>query len=121
MPIRRLFGGTKTPRAADVSRRPPTWTSPASGFSRPATGRRVVVLPQPLGPSSVTSEPAGTSKSIASTAGVLPNALESPVTQMSFMVATRAASSLRSLSAPAALAPGGTGREPGDVVLHEEE
>src|SRR5437773_1045188 len=85
MPIRRLSGGTNTPCAVDVNTRSPTRTSPASGFSRPATSRSVVVLPQPLGPSNVTSEPAGTSKSIASTAGVLPKALERPVTQMFFM------------------------------------
>src|SRR6266700_7344911 len=85
MPIRRLSGGTNTPCAVDVNTRSPTRTSPASGFSRPAMSRSVVVLPQPLGPSNVTSEPAGTSKSIESTAGVLPKALERPVTQMSFM------------------------------------
>src|SRR5438874_2321335 len=68
MPIRRFSGGTNTPRDADVSSRPPTWTSPASGRSRPAMSRSVVVLPQPLGPSSVTSEPAATSKSMAAAA-----------------------------------------------------
>src|SRR3954468_3046408 len=41
---------------------PPTLISPARGFSRPAIERSVVVLPQPLGPSSVKSFPAGTSK-----------------------------------------------------------
>ena len=38
---------------------------PRSGVSRPATQRSVVVLPQPLGPSSVKKPPSGTSKSIA--------------------------------------------------------
>src|SRR3954471_14950279 len=41
---------------------PPTLISPARGFSRPAIERSVVVLPQPEGPSSVKSFPAGTSK-----------------------------------------------------------
>src|ERR1700712_717629 len=34
---------------------------PPTGFSRPAIERSVVVLPQPLGPSSVNSLPSGTS------------------------------------------------------------
>src|SRR5215510_4139818 len=41
---------------------PPTLISPERGFSSPAIERSVVVLPQPLGPSSVKSLPAGTSK-----------------------------------------------------------
>src|SRR5256886_16170254 len=40
---------------------PPTLISPERGFSSPAIERRVVVLPQPLGPSSVNSFPSGTS------------------------------------------------------------
>src|SRR5437867_2721179 len=40
---------------------PPTLISPERGFSSPAIERKVVVLPQPLGPSSVNSFPAGTS------------------------------------------------------------
>src|SRR5262249_22007872 len=41
--------------------RPPTSISPEVGFSRPAIERKVVVLPQPEGPSSVNSLPSGTS------------------------------------------------------------
>src|SRR5580765_3791903 len=41
---------------------PPTLISPERGRSRPAIERSVVVLPQPLGPRSVKSFPAGTSK-----------------------------------------------------------
>src|SRR5687767_13760989 len=41
---------------------PPTLISPERGFSRPAIERKVVVLPQPLGPSRVKSFPCGTSK-----------------------------------------------------------
>src|SRR5687767_15436434 len=42
--------------------RSPTVISPERGRSRPAMERSVVVLPQPLGPSSVNSLPCGTSK-----------------------------------------------------------
>ena len=42
---------------------------PAVGCSRPATQRKVVVLPQPEGPSSTTISPAGTAKLTPSTAG----------------------------------------------------
>ena len=55
--------------------------------------RSVVVLPQPLGPSRVTSDPAATSKSTWSTAGAVPKAFASPTTRMSF---TRSPSSGRS-------------------------
>src|SRR5688572_9716450 len=41
---------------------PPTVISPDFGRSSPAIERNVVVLPQPLGPSSVKSLPCGTSK-----------------------------------------------------------
>src|SRR4051812_20049596 len=41
---------------------PPTLISPERGRSRPAMERKVVVLPQPLGPRSVNSFPGGTSK-----------------------------------------------------------
>src|SRR5262245_26882652 len=49
---------------------PPTLISPARGLSNPAIERRVVVLPQPLGPSSVKSLPAGTSKVTSSAARI---------------------------------------------------
>src|ERR671919_1240137 len=62
MPRPRRFGGTNTPRTEEKITEPPTTISPARGRSRPAIERRVVVLPQPLGPSSVKSLPGGTSK-----------------------------------------------------------
>src|SRR5258707_862541 len=62
MPSPRWFGGTKTPLPAEYTPSPPTTISPCCGRSRPAIERSVVVLPQPLGPSSVNSLPAGTSK-----------------------------------------------------------
>src|SRR5438034_2301526 len=51
---------------------------PASGCSKPATSRRVVVLPQPDGPSRQKNSPPGTSRSIPSTATTSPNRLTSP-------------------------------------------
>src|SRR5687767_13393333 len=50
---------------------PPTVISPARGRSRPAIERSVVVLPQPLGPSSVKSLPCGTSKLTSCAAGMV--------------------------------------------------
>ena len=46
--------------------------SPAVGFSRPAMARKVVVLPQPEGPSSVSCSPGRTAKLTPRTAGTLP-------------------------------------------------
>src|SRR4249920_2718673 len=50
---------------------------PASGTRKPATIFNVVVLPQPLGPSSVTNSPGATVRSIASTAVSAPKRLVS--------------------------------------------
>ena len=44
--------------------------SPSEGGVKPATIMSVVVLPEPLGPRSVTNSPLPTSRSIASTAVV---------------------------------------------------
>ena len=57
MPRLRWFGGTKSRRGAEATTRSRRVISPASGRSRPATSRRVVVLPQPLGPSRVKTSP----------------------------------------------------------------
>src|SRR5258708_4598279 len=61
MPKLRRLAATKTLRAEDYTTRSATLISPARGRSRPAIERRVVVLPQPLGPSRVNSFPSGTS------------------------------------------------------------
>src|SRR5882724_636675 len=61
MPKPRRLGATKTPFVEEYTTRSATLISPARGRSRPAIERRVVVLPQPLGPSSVNSFPSGTS------------------------------------------------------------
>src|SRR3954447_15443376 len=79
--MRRLFGGSSTFRAASKTTRSPISMVPPVGSSSPAMHRSDVVLPQPLGPSSVTSEPFGTSKSTPSTARTPPgNSLTSPRT-----------------------------------------
>src|SRR6202795_4124701 len=78
MPRLRLFGGTKSRRGADATRRPRRVISPASGCSSPATSRRVVVLPQPLGPSRVKISPRLISSDVRSTAAAVPNSLLTP-------------------------------------------
>src|SRR6266852_8741341 len=65
MPKLRRFGATKMPRSAEDTISPSTAISPDCGRSRPAIERSVVVLPQPLGPSSVKSLPAGTSNEMS--------------------------------------------------------
>jgi hypothetical protein len=62
MPRPRRFGGTNTLFIEEKITAPPTTISPTRGRSSPAMERSVVVLPQPLGPSSVNSLPCGTSK-----------------------------------------------------------
>ena len=69
MPRLRDRGGTRTPRSGDDTRFPAMLMSPPVGCSSPATQRKVVVLPQPEGPSSTTISPAGTAKLTPSTAG----------------------------------------------------
>src|SRR3954451_7063270 len=61
MPKPRWLGGTNTLRAAEYTGTPLTLISPDFGRSSPAIERRVVVLPQPLGPSKVKKWPSGTS------------------------------------------------------------
>src|ERR1700761_7279536 len=69
MPSSRERGGTRMPRPGDDTIFPPIEISPPVGCSRPATQRKVVVLPQPEGPSSTTISPAGTLKLTPSIAG----------------------------------------------------
>src|SRR5580700_1258086 len=52
---------------------------PASGSTKPAIERKVVVLPQPLGPSSDTSSPSPISMLRSSTAVAAPNRLVKPL------------------------------------------
>src|SRR5262249_35143028 len=69
MPMLRLRGGTSRLRAGSETTAPPMAIVPEVGRSRPATQRKVVVLPQPDGPSSTTISPASTRKLTSSTAG----------------------------------------------------
>ena len=55
-----------------VTSRPAIRMRPSLGSSRPAIMRKVVVLPQPEGPSSVTSVPASTVKLTPATAVAAP-------------------------------------------------
>ena len=57
-----LLGRARSARARPTSS-PASSTVPASGRSKPAMRRSVVVLPQPLGPSSASNSPARTSRS----------------------------------------------------------
>src|SRR6185312_4219281 len=74
MPMSRSRGETSRPRAGSDTTRSPIEMRPPVGCSSPATQRKVVVLPQPEGPSSTTISPAGTSKLTPSTAGRIPGA-----------------------------------------------
>ena len=65
MPRSRSCGGTNRCRAGSLTTRPLIAIVPPLGVSSPAMQRKVVVLPQPLGPSSVTNSPAATSNEIA--------------------------------------------------------
>src|ERR1700730_2761665 len=75
MPRLRRFGATNTCLGTEATTRPRKVISPASGRSSPATSRRVVVLPQPLGPSNVNTSPRRTSSEAWSTAGWRPKVL----------------------------------------------
>jgi len=66
IPVDRSYGG------ASVTSTPPIETVPAVGRSKPAIVRRVVVFPQPEGPTSVTNSPRSISRSTSSTASTPP-------------------------------------------------
>src|SRR6185437_10178620 len=96
MPISRSRGGSKMPRAGDDTTRPAMLMVPAVGCSRPATQRKVVVLPQPEGPSRTTISPDGTAKFTPSIAGrPTENCLRSSLTSsVAVMFCVRALASL---------------------------
>src|ERR1700730_4062836 len=58
-----------------VTSAPPTWMRPSSGVSKPAIMRKVVILPQPDGPSSAKNSPASIARSTPSTARLMPSKL----------------------------------------------
>src|SRR5947209_19623070 len=55
---------------------------PAVGASSPSSTRMVVVLPEPLGPRKPKTEPAGTARSMPSTAATAPKRLVRPSVSM---------------------------------------
>ena len=63
MPMLRLSGERLIRAARSKTVSPPNEIVPAVGSSRPARQRSVVVLPQPLGPSSTRNSPSWTSRS----------------------------------------------------------
>src|SRR5262245_12662777 len=78
MPRLRRLGATNTRRGAEATTRSRRVISPASGRSRPATRRSVVVLPQPLGPRRVKTSPRPIESDAPSTAAADPNRLLTP-------------------------------------------
>src|ERR1043166_2826343 len=69
MPMSRSRGGSRMPYAGEETTRPAMLIVPLVGCSSPAMQRKVVVLPQPEGPSRTTISPAGTAKLTPSMAG----------------------------------------------------
>src|SRR5258708_1603574 len=116
MPRLRKRGGTRIPRSGDDTRRPAMLISPPVGCSSPATQRRVVVLPQPEGPSSTTISPAGTAKLTPSIAGrPIENCLRRSVTSSVAVMISNASWAQRSLPITKSLVPLGN---PGGVQLY---
>ena len=68
MPMSRSRGLTIRPRSGSDTTRPPIEMRPPVGCSRPATQRKVVVLPQPDGPSSTRNSPSSTESDTSRTA-----------------------------------------------------
>src|SRR4051812_14522824 len=116
MPRSRSRGGTRMPRPGADTTRPAMLISPDVGCSSPATQRKVVVLPQPDGPSSTTISPAGTAKLTPSIAGrPIANCLRRSVTSSVAVMISRSASMQRSLSITEGLVPG---RDPIGMQAH---
>src|SRR5665213_570234 len=112
MPMSRKRGGSRMPCAGDDTTRPAMLMVPAVGCSRPATQRKVVVLPQPEGPSRTTISPAGTAKLTPSIAGrPMENCLRRFVTSSVAVMS----SCRRSLAVAEGLVPFG---DPRPVQLH---
>src|SRR3954470_9770568 len=117
MPRSRNRGGTRMPRAGADTTRPAMLMDPSVGCSSPATQRKVVVLPQPEGPSRTTISPAGTAKLTPSTAGrPIENCLRRSLTSSVVAIMMTPASSVhRSLPVTEGLVPL---CNPGAVQLH---
>src|SRR5712664_570239 len=116
MPRSRSRGGTRMPRAGDDTRWPAMLISPPVGCSSPATQRKVVVLPQPDGPSRTTISPAGTAKLTPSIAGrPIENCLRRSLTSSVAIMISISSWARRSLPIAENLVPIGN---PGRVQLH---
>src|ERR1700682_1115821 len=116
MPRSRERGGTRMPRPGDDTTRPPMLISPDVGCSSPATQRKVVVLPQPEGPSSTTISPAGTAKLTPSIAGRhIAKCWRKSVTSSVSVMIRKTSCVRRSLPVAEGLVPV---RHPGRVQLH---
>src|ERR1043166_7929609 len=114
MPISRSRGGSRMPCAGEETTRPAMLIVPLVGCSSPAMQRKVVVLPQPDGPSRTTISPAGTAKLTPSIAGrpianCLRRSRTSSVAVMGYKIARR------SLAVAVGLVPV---LDPGPVQLH---
>src|SRR5664279_1479856 len=116
MPRSRERGGTRMPRAGADTTRPAILISPDVGCSSPATQRKVVVLPQPDGPSRTTISPAGTAKLTPSMAGrPIENCLRRSLTSSVAVMISIASWARRSLAVAEGLVPFGN---PRPVQLH---
>src|SRR6201996_4464624 len=116
MPRSRNRGGTRMPRPGDDTTLPAMLISPSVGCSRPATQRKVVVLPQPDGPSRTTISPAGTAKLTPSMAGrPTANCLRRSVTSSVAVMTLPVSSTQPSLPVTEDLVPIG---DPVGVQLH---
>src|ERR1700682_4598575 len=73
MPRSRFSGASEKPCSPDAISRPARNTAPPSGCSSPATMRKVVLLPHPLGPSRVKTSPWLMVRLRPSTAATEPN------------------------------------------------
>src|SRR5579864_4780824 len=73
MPNPRFSGGTWVFAGWEKTIRSPNWITPDCGRLRPAMLRRIVVLPQPEGPSRAVTVPDGTVKVTSCTATFDPN------------------------------------------------
>src|ERR1700752_412761 len=106
MPRSRARGGTRMPREGEDTTLPPIAICPSVGCSRPATQPKVVVLPQPDGPSRTTISPAGTPKLTASIAGrPIANGLRRPVTSSAAVITDPSSSAHPSLPVTEGLVP----------------
>src|SRR3954464_7024086 len=76
MPSPRTSAGTSMPRARSKTMRSPMRMLPPLGSSSPAIMRKVVVLPQPEGPSSVSNSPSAAVSVAPSTAAKAPKLFE---------------------------------------------